>query len=109
MTVKKNKTLSRRLSNLRRRIRNKAGASVQNCPIILANNPNLPPTVQGEHGKFVTKTGKIVTYPQAYRRAGGNCYYEHSTYRVEVGMEWIKQHATKRELVTIILYKVLVD
>ena len=61
------------------------------CARFVIVNGKSPPIRKGSPGYYQTKTGKPVYYPNAYRRAWGKPIYVHSTKRIEVGKDWLKQ------------------
>jgi len=72
---------------LKREIRKSVGASLNIKVILIAGNQ--PPKLVGRKGHYENKSGDIIRYPNAYRKAWGKPIYVHSTIRIEVGGDWI--------------------
>lgn len=74
---------------VRRLCRRAAGATWSAIPVSVVPGDS-PPTVQGSGWCYRTRGGAWIQYPGAYSRKGAsNMVYCSSTYRVEVGEEWI--------------------
>ena len=73
---------------LKKWIREVAGAKGTNCPIkvVIGNNP---PTLKGRSWCYQNKSGDVIRYVNAYKRAWGKPIYVHSTRRIEVGSDWL--------------------
>jgi hypothetical protein len=89
-----------------RRVRKEADAAYPSCRIEVVEG-DVSPVAVGEHGHYETPNGKPVIYPQAYKKAGGRCKYICSSYRVEVGLEWIKKNATPKEIAAVCVARLL--
>ena len=69
-----------------------------NRPVVIVDG-DQPPTIEGEGVTYRTSTGNRVYYPNAYRAAGGwDITYCPSTYRTEVGREWIRKFKGVRKV-----------
>jgi hypothetical protein len=73
---------------LKKWIREVAGAKGTCCPIkvVIGNNP---PTLKGRRWHYQNKSGDVIRYVNAYKRAWGKPIYVHSTRRIEVGSDWL--------------------
>ena len=73
---------------LRRILRRAANEPVgSTVPIELIDGESAP-VVRGLSWHYTNKSGDLIYYPNAYRRAWGKPIYNCSTIRVEVGEEW---------------------
>ena len=72
---------------LLRIIRKVAGCTGTTYPIVIVDGDSAP-TCKGKGWHYRNKSGDIIQYPNAYRRAWGKPIYYHSTIRIEVGKEW---------------------
>jgi len=79
----------------RQQIRRLAGAS--RCPVAVVAGGS-PPRARGQRGYACFKGGGPCKYPGAARRAGYRVEWEPSTYRVEVGEDWIRRWRLGRRL-----------
>ena len=62
-------------------------------PVVLAEDPESPPTKKGESWYFTSPGGqRRIAHPGSY---GWPMRYHRSTYRVEVGERWLAQHPVK--------------
>ena len=82
--TKKNENIS---LVIKRMVRQAANAR-NNCPIKIVNG-NVAPIIKGHHFYWSNKSGDVIRYPNAYKRAWGKPIYNHSTIRVEVGSDWL--------------------
>jgi hypothetical protein len=85
---------------IKREIRKSVGAH-NNCPVLIVNG-SLPPRMCGHSFYYENKSGDIIRYPNAYKKAWGKPIYISSTKRVEVGSEWL---LNKLSLETLRLHK----
>lgn len=72
---------------IKSQIRKSVGAS-NNCRIVIVNN-NTAPKLKGYSGHYENKSGDVIRYPNAYRKAWGKPIYIKSTLRIEVGAQWL--------------------
>ena len=77
---------------IRRMIR-QAAAARNNCPVKIVAG-NFAPIVKGHQHYWTNKSGDVIRYPNAYKRAWGKPIYNQSTIRVEVGSEWLLTQLT---------------
>jgi len=82
------------------RIRKLAEAG-KNVPVQVVKG-NVSPTLMGEPGHYVTRTGKPVMYPRAYAKKG-RVTYVCSTQEVIVGRDWLVENLTEEELMQTVL------
>jgi hypothetical protein len=73
---------------LRRWIREVAGSKTTRCPIVVVKGAD-PPTLKGRGWYYKNKSGDVIRYVNAYKRAWGKPIYVHSTRRIEVGSDWL--------------------
>ncbi|OGC77190.1 hypothetical protein A2619_01135 [candidate division WWE3 bacterium RIFOXYD1_FULL_39_9] len=63
-----------------------------NCPVKVVEG-DIEPEEKGQGWYYETKSGDYIRHPSAYAKKGfSNMVYCHSTYRVEVGKEWLKKN-----------------
>lgn len=74
--------------SIRRLVRTVAGVW-SNCPVEIVPG-SVEPTLRGQGWHYRTRGGSLIHHPSAYRRFGwSNAVYHSSSYRVEVGSDWI--------------------
>jgi len=73
---------------LRRWIREVAGAKATSYPIVVVKGAD-PPALKGKGWHYQNKSGDVIRYVNAYKRAWGKPIYVHSTRRIEVGSDWL--------------------
>lgn len=66
------------------------GSKYCSAPIVLQNG-NSKPHWAGKSFHYKNKSGNLIKYPNAYRKAWGKPIYVPSTIRIVVGKEWLKQ------------------
>jgi hypothetical protein len=72
---------------IKRMLRQAAGAR-SNCPIKIIQGGDAP-SLKGHFYFWSNKSGDVIRYPNAYKRAWGKPIYNPSTIRVEVGSDWL--------------------
>ena len=73
---------------LKKWIREVANAKGSTCPIKVVAGSN-PPALKGRGWYYQNKSGDVIRYVNAYKRAWGKPIYVHSTRRIEVGSDWL--------------------
>lgn len=73
-----------------KQIRKAAEMTSSQCSINISDGSS-PPTKSGRGSLYTNKSGHIIRYPNAYRRAWGKPIYQASTLKIEVGYEWLIQ------------------
>lgn len=68
-------------------VRAAAGCTGKNWPIVLIPGESSPRLV-GQDWHYENKSGDVIRFPSAYRRAWGKPIYIASTRRIEVGKDW---------------------
>lgn len=84
---------ARMRASIRTWIREQASCT-ESCPVVIVEGA-MPPKTAGEGFYFTNGRGDIIHSPNAYRRAWGKPIYHPSTYRVEVGSEWLAARGLK--------------
>lgn len=76
-----------------RTVRAAANASGIAYPIVRVDGDKAP-TVTGESYHYTTQSGRLVRYPNAYRRVAKSAVliYVGSERRIEVGRDWLLAH-----------------
>ena len=74
------------------RLRAHCGYTTGQFPVHIIPGGDAP-IVSGSYGGFYTHGGTPIKHPSAYRKVGwSNMYYQHSTIRLTVGFDWVRQH-----------------
>lgn len=85
-------------------IRSKANCN-WNVPVVIVDDENSIPILKGRSGGWFTKGGCRIDHPSSYSRKGwSNMIYRCSTYRVEVGINWIKENGLFEKISKLINY-----
>lgn len=71
-------------------MRNSKGYSYSAAPIMIEEGKSSP-RWSGSSFHYENKSGDLITYPNAYRRAWGKPIYIASTRHIIVGKEWLKK------------------
>jgi hypothetical protein len=79
-------------SRVRTEIRRHAGVTRSGAMPVVVVDGSAGPKVRGRGFQYETKGGTVIDHPSAYSKFGwSNMVYCHSTRRVEVGREWLRQ------------------
>lgn len=71
-------------------IRNLKDKGYNSVPIIIGDG-NHPPKLKGNSFRYENKSGNVINYPNAYRKAFGKPIYINSTRHILVGSKWLKK------------------
>lgn len=76
------------ISLLIKRVLRKSLGARNNCPVKIIEGSSIP-KLKGYSSHYTNKSGDIIRYPIAHKKAYGKPIYHSSSLRIEVGAEWL--------------------
>ena len=83
------KSLECRKWRLKVSARVRSEINAQSYPISVTDSEPGEPAMSGDGWHYENKSGDVIHYPNAYRKAWGKPIYCHSTVNIEVGFKWL--------------------